>query len=111
MDWSAGNEPDPNPDPAFDNGLILDPRLPEKDIFVLSEQNIYCICGLVCFQGRAEARGPAQASRLLTGPVILQQLPEQQITQHHSNTAYTTAITTRAVPLPPQLMARSCKLV
>jgi hypothetical protein len=38
------------------------------------------------FLGRAEARGPAQASRLLPRPVILQQLPEQQITQHHSNT-------------------------
>jgi hypothetical protein len=40
VDWSAGNKLDPYPDPAFDNGPISDPRLPEKDIFVLSKENI-----------------------------------------------------------------------
>jgi hypothetical protein len=92
--------------------LISDTRLPEKDIFVLSKENIKMWIGVFSL-GRAEARGPAQASRLLTWPVILQQLPEQQITQHHTNTTspYIHYRHHNSRPCPPQLMARSCKLV
>ncbi len=95
VDWPAGIEIRILPLTVYQI-RILD--IHKKNIF--AQRFFIFKCGLVCFQGRAEARGPAQASRLLTWSVILQQLPEQQITQHHSNNTTSPYITTRAVPAP-----------